>query len=433
MFRLQETKRTKIILALIIGIFTLIGIFSVFYYGNSLLLGSLEKFNNDDVKYIRSAWTLLDTGKFTYQNPANPTVYIMPGLTFLLSFFMLFFGKLSGIVAFKLFQVILQALSIYLLFLITRKLFNSKIGLIACLIDFFYTTELYTANLVLTESTFKFLLLLLIYITLLALEKKHLSLYLLGGIVWTAAIYFRPTIGAFPLIILILWIKEKYSWREIIKYTVSVLLVFIALMSPWWIRNYHIFDRFIPLTLSSGNPFLQGTFIHYDQSSGRISYPAGANEIEHDANEKEAGLERLKIYIPQEPIKYLYWYTLGKTLFFWSTPFYWKEILGSPFIFVYPYHVLILGFAIYGYIKHRKLHGKSSSNQRLILLTIVYFNLVYLPYYTFSRYAFPIMPLVMIWAAYGLNLKFPRISLWIDGTRDTASLNRAHKEEYNKR
>lgn len=428
MFHLQnESARTKVILMLIIGIFIAAGIFSVCHYGNSLLLGSLEKFNNDDVKYIRSAWTLLDTGTLTYQSTSQPTVYIMPGLTGVLAFFMLLFGKLSGIVAFRIFQVLLQALSIYLLFLIARRLFNSALGILACILDLFYTTEFYAANLVLTESIFKFLVLLLFYISLQAIEKKRLSLYLWGGVVWVAAIYFRPTIGAFPLLILILWLKEKYSWQDMVKYGSAVLLIFVVLMSPWWIRNYAAFDQFIPLTLSSGNPFLQGTYINYDQSSGRVSYELSTNEIQQDANEKRTGWERLATYVPKEPFAYIYWYTLGKSIFFWIVPFYWKEILGVPFIFVYPYHFLILCFAAYGFHKYRKQRKKSQPpaentklpavntvGRTLSLLTILYFNLVYLPYYTFSRYSFPVMPLVMIWAAYGLTLKFPR---WAQGIK----------------
>ena len=39
------------------------------------------------------------------------------------------------------------------------------------------------------------------------------------------------------------------------------------MMSPWWIRNYNIFHAFIPFTLATGNPMLQGTYINYDQST----------------------------------------------------------------------------------------------------------------------------------------------------------------------
>lgn len=76
-------------------IFTAAALISVFKYGNSLLMGSLHKFDNDDVKYIRSAWNLLDNKIISYENIKEPTVYIMPGLTYVLSFLCLYSANLE--------------------------------------------------------------------------------------------------------------------------------------------------------------------------------------------------------------------------------------------------------------------------------------------------------------------------------------------------
>lgn len=79
----KNIKRALLILEII---FITAGIISIILYGNSLLLGSLQKFNNDDVKYIRSAWNLLDNKILSYENIKEPTVFIMPGLTYVLAF-----------------------------------------------------------------------------------------------------------------------------------------------------------------------------------------------------------------------------------------------------------------------------------------------------------------------------------------------------------
>lgn len=61
MFSLKnEEKYIKKTFILIQLIFMCVTLFTIFKYGNSLLLGSLEKFDNDDVRYIRSAWTLIN-------------------------------------------------------------------------------------------------------------------------------------------------------------------------------------------------------------------------------------------------------------------------------------------------------------------------------------------------------------------------------------
>jgi len=166
---MDEEERINIYFIIIETIFICTAIFFIFIIGDSLLLGSLEKFDNDDVKYIRSAWNLMENNVLSYENVKESTVYIMPGLTLVLSSFMFIFGKINGIVAFKIFQVILQAISLYLLFLIGKKVFNSKVALMACLIDVFYGAELYATNAILMEVIFKFLLITLIYISIYAM------------------------------------------------------------------------------------------------------------------------------------------------------------------------------------------------------------------------------------------------------------------------
>lgn len=401
MFSLKnEEKWVKQTLSIIEIVFITIALISVFYYGNSLLLGSLQKFDNDDVKYIRSAWNLLDNKILSYKNIKEPTVYIMPGLTYILSFFMMIFGRFGGITAFKVFQVILQAGSIYLIFLISRKVFNSKIGIIACIIDALYGAEIYAANVILMECTFKFLFLLLIFISLYAIERKDLKLYTAGGIIWGTACLFRPTIVIFPAAILIMWIKSRYKLSEMFKYTAVVIGVFCLIMMPWWVRNYNTFNRFIPFTKSGGNPFMQGTFINYDQSAGwGVPYIEGKNELESNQNEINAGTQRLRIYGRKDPLKYILWYTFGKTYYFWVKPFYWESLFHIPTVEVYDFHLLILFLAAVGII------GKINKNMNSVFLIsiLIAFNLIYLPFCTFARYSYPCMPLVIIFAAAALN------------------------------
>lgn len=397
---MNEEKRIYTCLIIIEIVFMAVAIFSIFILGDSLLLGSLEKFDNDDVKYIRSAWNLLDNNILSYENIKEATAYIMPGLTYVLALFMFIFGKINGIVAFRIFQVILQGISLYLLFLIGKKVFNSKVALIACFMDALYIAEIYAANLILMEVIFKFLLLLLTYISIYAIEKKSLKLYILGGIIWATACLFRPTIAAYPLLILIMWVKNKYSFSEMVKYTMVVTSIFCIVMAPWWIRNYKVFDRVILFTKSSGNPFLQGTFINYDQSKGLgVPYLKGNDVMESNENEIKAGLQRLKIYGKKEPLKYIAWYTLGKTFYFWRAPFYW--VINISYIPVIIYHFIILFYALYGMIKYKD----KSLNIKFLIILVVYFNIIYLPYYTFERYSYPLMPLVILFAAYTINDK----------------------------
>lgn len=394
----KEDKRIKFGLILLEILFIIVALISIFKHGNSTLLGSLESFDNDDVKYIRSAWNLVENRIFSYEDISKSTVYIMPGLTFILSFFVIIFGKFQAIIAFRIFQVVLQICSLNLIFLIGKKVFNKKAALIACIIDSIYIVEIYAANLILMEVTFKFLILLLIYLSIKALETKETKYYVLAGIVWSLGCLFKPTIAVYPLVILLVWIKARYKMKEMVKYASIVVAIFCIIMSPWWVRNYNNFNMFIPFTKSSGNPFLQGTFINYNQDKGwGVEYRRSEDSIQNNEYEVEEGIERLKIYGEEEPFKFAYWYTIGKTFYFWYEPFYWDEIFGISAVWAFFEHYLILITAIIGIINNFKI-GKWDLKKQIIVLSIIVMNVVYLPYYTYSRYAYPLMPLMIIFS-----------------------------------
>lgn len=391
--------KDKIILFVIIFIYSAIAVSSIVNYGNSMLLGSFEKYDNDDVKYIRSAIVLAEKDILTYENTTVDTVYIMPGLSYILALFFKLYGLQDGIFYFRIFQVLLQAASLYLLFLIVRRAFNNKIALLACAVNALYLPEIFSVNLVLMECIFKFLLLLLCYVSIIAIERKSVKYYLTASLLWATASYFRPTIALFPIVVFIMWLKERYKIIEMLKFGLISLSVFVLLLSPWWIRNYNLYQKFIPFTLSSGNPFLQGTYINYDQSKESIGYNASENDIERNEQEMKFGYERLRKVGSKYPLKYIYWYTIGKSIYFWGSPFYWRDIFSIKLLYVQIVHLIMLFTALYGLSKN----NKRNTTTNLMFYIMIYFNLIYLPFYTFSRYSYPLMPYVSAYAAFGVN------------------------------
>ena len=416
MIRLKREKRyIKIILGVTCISFFLICLFSIYKYGNSTLLGNLTKPDNDDVKFIRSAWTLVETGNYIYHDPNTATAFMMPGLPFTLAFFVLIFGKFGGITAFRVFQAIAQTGSLFIIFLIARKIFNSKVGAVAVIISALCISDYWVTNLILTESIFKFLVLCLIYFSIYAIEENKTKYYMLGGIFLGIGSLFRPTIATFPIIILFMWILNKYSFKDMIKYIAIVAVIFCIILSPWWIRNYSIFHKFIPLTLATGNPMLQGTYINYDQTSAKtdglnysqFKYPAGS-EMANNKVEIEISKYRLKNLVPKHPLQFLYWYTIGKTVKQINWPFLWTGFLGVKLWMAGLWHYLILAFGLIGTIKYY-LNKKRNNMGTIVIATIIYFIAVYLPFYAFGRYFYPAVPFVIIFAAYGVISIIDRI------------------------
>lgn len=410
MFNLKnENKFIKILLAISCTLLFSLIIFSIFYYGNSTLLGNFYSPNNDDVKFIRSAWILANTGNYTYHKPPAPTAFMMPGLSYTLAFLMKIFGEFGGITALRIVQAVLQVLSLLLIFFIARKLFNSKVAIVSVILDLACIAEIWVPNLVLTETFFKFFVLCLVYFSLYALEENKTKYYVLGGVALALAALFRPTIGLYPVLILIIWIIKKIKFKQALKYTLIVIAAFSLIMSPWWIRNYHVFGRFIPFTMATGNPMYQGTFIYYDQSTKAtdgLDYKnyntkdPKLSEFQRNEMEIAASKYRLKNLFPKEPFKFIYWYTIEKGWTQIRAPFYWRgETFGVSTSSAKKYHQILLLLGTLGIIIYLKSKNKNILAVLPVTL-IIYFILVYLPFYTMGRYFYPAMPYLIIFAAY---------------------------------
>lgn len=406
----NESKITKLILILSCILMFAMILFSIFYYGNSTLLGNFYEPNNDDVKYIRSAWILAQTGNYTFHKPPDPTVFMMPGLPYTLAFFMKIFGEFGGITALRIVQAVVQVLSLLLTFYIARKLFNSKVAIVAVILDLFYIAEIWVPNLILTETFFKFFVLCLVYFSLYALDEHKTKFYVLGGIFLGLAALFRPTIVTFPILILIMWIIKKVKFKDALKYTVIVGLVFCIVLSTWWIRNFMIFNKFIPFTLSTGNPMWQGTYINYDQKSKLTdgldysNYDTKNPKLsEMQRNDMEIALSkyRLKNLFPKQPLNFIYWYTIGKGWIQINSPFYWKEIFKVTGNMERTYHRILLILGLIGTVIYFKNKNKNILGI-LPISTIVYFVVVYLPFYTMGRYFYPVLPYIIMFSSYCL-------------------------------
>ncbi len=415
MFSIKHEKTyVKILLIAIITIYLGLCFASFAYHGDTVLMGNFETFNNDDVKYLRSAWTLIDTGKYTYKFVDQDTVFIMPGLTTVLAGFVLVFGKFP-MVPFRIFQAILLAGGLYFIFLIGRKIFSSKVALIATALMAIYAPSIYAPNTIFTESIYYFLFLLSFVFATYALDTASLKYYALGGVFLGLAALFRPTILLFPIVVFIMWLIKKYSVVDMIICGGMVIGIVCLILSPWIIRNAIIFHRFIPLTISSGNPTMQGTFIDYDQSvratenidyyeiikaEGKIDISKfGKDEIITDEAESEMAEIRVKKLLEEKPDEIIKWYTIGKTYENWKKPFLFKNVFdidAGELLWQHRIYMIagILGFILFA------IKGKLKGMAYLPVISIIYFNCAHLPFFCFARYMFPIMFCVVFFGAF---------------------------------
>ncbi|GGD76321.1 glycosyltransferase family 39 protein [Paenibacillus nasutitermitis] len=402
----------------------------VLWLGDHFLLGSYDKRNNDDVKYVHAAQVLLKDHTLVYNSGALPTNFIMPTIPLMLSgFIAIMDDRDMGVTAFRLLQCLMQSFSIYLLFILARSVFGSRVGLVAIILAAFYIPDLFASGAVLTESTFKLLLLLLLCSTIYAINKKTAAAYVWVGLMLGLACYVKPQSALFPVCLLVLWLVHRYSWKDIVKYTAIVGVCSMALLSPWWIRNYVHFNEFIPFTKSSGNPMLLGALVkranppkgffeqYPEYKDGKLFGPS-------DNSQKLAAQRLIAYSFKHTPVSYTYWFTAGKTYQLFSAPFYSRPVPGlpRPAINVLHWLYVLAGFA--GIVM--LLINKRLKQMLPILLPFLYYWLIHLPFITFGRYGYPLMSMLVIFAAAGIVLLIDRRNKNNQGISGAPSPNTLH-------
>ncbi len=383
-------------------------LFLILKYKNLLSLDS------DDLNYIKSAVFLIKRGVITYHDYNEPTVFIMPLYPlFLGAMFRLLGWGLTGFQAVRIVQALLSSVTDILVYLMGRRLFDQRTALLSSFLMCFYWPNIVTPAYFLTETLFTFLLCLLVYFSLKFAEDPRPTKFIFLGVLTAAATGCRPTIALYPalLAIYMFFIYRRsglwYAAKCLLVMTASLVLV----LSPWWVRNYVEYGEFIPLTASSGNPLLQGTYVNYRQTpETQVQYGLAKNALERDRIEREAALKRIAKGFREDFRAYLKWYTIGKTVSFWGSPFYWKTFLGVDRHLVYPAHfVLLLGFGGAALLMFRKRLLKPL----LPFLVIVCFNIVHCVYMAFDRYAYPLLPLLSLFSAFFLLQLWDRAKKYI--------------------
>jgi len=97
------------------------------------------------------------------------------------------------------------------------------------------------------------------------------------------------------------------------------------------------------------------------------------------------------------------WYTVGKAKHQIQYPFFWSpEFLGVNYWMASLWHILTLLLSIIGGIVYY-LNKNRNKIGTLVIATIIYSIVVYLPFFTMGRYFYPAMPLVIIFTAYAVD------------------------------
>jgi hypothetical protein len=186
--------------------------------------------SSDSPTYLAPALSLATEGAFKtnqhleiLRTPGYPAFLVACGLT----------GPLGyGIT--QIVQVLLDVLLIYLTFMLGARLVSTSAGLWAAGFQACSLVAMLSSVKVLSDGLFAFLITVAIFLLVRYLEEVKLPLLITAAAVTAAATYVRPVGFIFvPIVGAVLLFRQRRMAR-----LAAFVLVFAALVAPWFVRNY---------------------------------------------------------------------------------------------------------------------------------------------------------------------------------------------------
>ena len=323
----------------------------------------------------------------------RPFSFYPPFYPFFLSLIYALFGH--SYLAVRIIQSILGALTCVLVYSIGDRLKGRTVGILAASVATLYLVFIKSAELLLTESFFTFLLCMVVFYIFKAREEKagFKNCAILGLLIGLSLLT-KSAMMFFPLFLLPAFIDIKKGRAK--KY-LFMLLFFALTVSPWLVRNYNVFHRFAGVSTQSGIGFYssycppEGIFGRLATLDDPVIREAG--NISSPVLRSNFLIRKTLEFIVKNPVEVLKLES-KKILYFWA-PFDWEIMGGKWFNFAY---VMFLPFFAIGlflsFEEFRKFYP--------VLIPIIYFQIIALIFYGSPRFRLPIEPYIFILAAIGV-------------------------------
>lgn len=268
----------------------------------------------DEREYYAIAHNLISAGFYSIDG-VTATAYRPPGYPLFLAAMMMIS---SNVIWLKAIGLLLWAASGLLTIRIVKILYGDHAQIYAAIMFCLYGVGLYTASTLYPQTLASFLLVASIYLLLrFPPEKAAIPVVLMQGIAVMAIPNF---LFILPLFLIVLARSRQATWRIALG-----LVILSSLSTPWVIRNYMMFDRFIPLSTSGGINLLTGNSEKTTANAGvnvdlshYQSVAAGMSETQRDDYFSNAAKE----WIASNPLraselffaKFLNWFNFQNEL-----------------------------------------------------------------------------------------------------------------------
>lgn len=325
--------------------------------------------------------------------PGTPFSFVPP----LYSWFVYIIYKIFGPNVFiaKIFTAVMDGFVCVLIFLIGKKFFkNYYISLVGAALYAFYPLSIVMAGVLYYQIPMNLLLCWLLLCLLAPMNAKNGAW---AGVALGLSALAKPV--TLPLFILLPIgkafesLRNKSDFSSVLKWTLSFIVAGLLVLLPWTIRNYKVFNEFVPVQRGGPEAFFQGSkneYIDLDVKTLRIRYEV---EFREENKSKKAILNHFEL-IKNKPFSYLMF--LGKkfALAWYNTEGKVKNT--EALLIQIPFLILAIAGTFAGIF-----YWLNTKNAYMIFL-ILFIIGIQVIIFPLVRYSLAIMPMIMILSSVGV-------------------------------
>ena len=352
----------------------------------------------------------VDTGPTVWFTPIFP--YIVAGIFRIWGVF----SDLSRIVIITM-NSAFAALTVIPIYGIAERCFRKTVAVGAAWCWVFLPTAVMFPITWIWDTAMAALFLALIFWATLAIRDAKTSWAWAGyGASWAIGVLINPSLlSVFPFLFgWAVWESRRDSARWL-KFSAATLLVFIIGLAPWTVRNYLVFGKFIALRSNLGlelwlgnNPNVADTWdqsLHPNDDRKEADKYKRMGEMPYMEEKQHEALAFMRTH-PMDTLNHTWrrfvenWLAVTDSpADLWNgAPLYAKAFIIQNFLF----SIFTMLGALFAYRSSRR-------NAFPLVMVILVFPLIFYVTHSSLRYRFPMDPIMMVLAAYGV---YCPISLW---------------------
>jgi len=205
----------------------------------------------------------------------------------------------TNILGAKLLNAVLGAATCLLVYVVGKEVFGRRVGLVGAGILAVFPSQVFLPTLLMTETPWTFLTMLLLALTLiLTLRGKTSWLPVaLLGLAFGAASLVRGEMLAFPLVLIAVWAIAYRSGRRAVGYGVVAVAAMLMALLPWTLRNWKALGYPVLVSTGAADNLVAG---HWPGADGLGSFVPG---IEANDAHKELPAPEREVAVYKEEVR----------------------------------------------------------------------------------------------------------------------------------